>query len=112
MADSGKVVPKPQHCLDPTHLGTGPPGLPEVAGMSVKREPVDPQTLSCTTMEVPAVITLDVSCQTECSPTGKLSILLSATDGAAASTQVTHAELLDKVCHCLATELEAYDGGS
>lgn len=39
----------------------------------------------------------DVACQTESSTTGKLTILLSMTDSAAASTQVTHTEQVDQV---------------
>ncbi|KAL3190435.1 hypothetical protein MRX96_019318 [Rhipicephalus microplus] len=73
-------------------------------------EPIDLEPSSGALMQVLALATCDVSCQTECSPVGELSILLSATDGATASTQVTHAQLLDKVCSSLTTELEACEG--
>lgn len=82
------------------------PTLPELAEMSIKTEPVDLQPSGCTMTQIPAVAAVDVSCQTECSPSGKLFILLSATDGAAASTQVTHAQQLDKVCYCSVVKLE------
>ncbi|XP_072142657.1 uncharacterized protein [Dermacentor andersoni] len=72
------------------------PTLSEVAETSISTEPVDLQLSNGTMTQVPAVAAVDVSCQTECSPSGKLSILVSATDGAAASTQVTHAQQLDK----------------
>ncbi|XP_037285586.2 uncharacterized protein LOC119178481 isoform X1 [Rhipicephalus microplus] len=80
-----------RQCRDIAHLYTPPRALPELA-----TEPIDLEPSSGALMQVLALATCDVSCQTECSPVGELSILLSATDGATASTQVTHAQLLDK----------------
>ncbi|XP_037509960.1 uncharacterized protein LOC119386753 isoform X2 [Rhipicephalus sanguineus] len=97
LADSGNEGLEMHQCLDTAHLYTCPPALPEQAGVSIKTEPVDLETSSCTLMQVLGPAAFDVSCQTECSPVGELSVLLSATDGATASTQVTHAQQLDKL---------------
>ncbi|XP_065282697.2 uncharacterized protein [Dermacentor albipictus] len=70
--------------------------LSELTELSTSN-PLDFPSSSSITTEVPAARVTDVGCQTECSASGKLDLLLSATNGTEASTQVTHAEQSDKV---------------
>lgn len=74
--------------------------FPKVPGALLPSNSVGQQPAKCTVttkLTVPLTALVDVACQTYSTPPGTLTILLSATDGAEASTQVCHTRQMDKV---------------
>ncbi|XP_037522080.1 uncharacterized protein LOC119399335 isoform X1 [Rhipicephalus sanguineus] len=69
-------------------------GVPSPSNSLGRRSPKCAVTIAT---RVPPLALADAACQTYCSPEGTLTILLSATDGTQASTQVNHTVHNDKV---------------